>query len=470
VQDYKKKTKIVREVFMRKARVIVVDDEFHMRELICETLRRKHLDVEAVPDGPTALEVMARSPADLVVSDVKMPKMSGLALLKEIRQSYPQAKVIMITAYGTIEDAVTSMREGAFDYVQKPFAPEELMMRVEKAFEYQDLVQENANLKQQLGTRFRFENIVGTSSKMVELYETLEMVSSTRASVLIQGESGTGKELVARAIHENSPNRSGPFIKVNCAALPDTLMESELFGHEKGAFTGAIKTVEGRFALAHDGTLLLDEVSEMSPNMQAKLLRVLQEREFERLGGRETIRTNARIVATTNRDLKMLVRQEKFREDLYYRLNVCPIFLPPLSHRKEDIPLLTNHFLGIYTKEYGRAIECLTEQALEVLLHYSWPGNVRELENAIARAVVMCPESRIDVKHLCIDELSSSPMIPVAPEGTVPVTLWEIERAAIFRALKENSDNRTKTADMLGISIRTLRNKLREYRGEAVVV
>jgi DNA-binding NtrC family response regulator len=374
----------------------------------------------------------------------------------------------MITAYGTIEDAVTAIRDGAFDYVQKPFAPDELMLRVEKAFEHRDLVQENTNLKEQLGTRFRFDNIVGSSSKMLELYEVLEMVSASKASVLIQGESGTGKELVARAIHENSPNRLGPFIKINCAALPDTLMESELFGHEKGAFTGAIKTVEGRFSLAHDGTLLLDEVSEMSPNMQAKLLRVLQEREFERLGGRETIRTNARVVATTNRDLKAMVRQEKFREDLYYRLNVCPIWLPPLCERKADIPLLANHFLQVYTKEYNHPIESLTEEALAALIHYDWPGNVRELENTIARAVVMCPEGRIGIKHLFMDEVETSPVLSFPSENKSPVTLWEIERAAIFRALQENSNNRTKTAETLGISIRTLRNKLREYRGEAV--
>jgi len=453
---------------MQKGRILVVDDEVHMREFICEALRRRHLDVEAVPDGPTALDAMARQAVDLVITDVKMPKMNGLTLLKNIKQSYSHTKVIMITAYGTIEDAVTAIREGAFDYVQKPFAPDELMLRVEKAFEYRDLVQENANLKEQLGTRFRFENIIGTSPKMVELYETLEMVSSSKASVLIQGESGTGKELVARAIHENSPNRSGPFIKINCAALPDTLMESELFGHEKGAFTGAIKMVEGRFSLAHDGTLLLDEVSEMSPNMQAKLLRVLQEREFERLGGRETIKTNARVVATTNRDLKAMVRQEKFREDLYYRLNVCPIVLPPLCERKEDIPLLANHFLQIYTKEYNRPIESMTEDALGALIRYDWPGNVRELENTIARAVVMCPEGQIGLKHLFMDEVEASPVLSFPSEGKTPVTLWEVERAAIFRALQENNNNRTKTAEMLGISIRTLRNKLREYRAESV--
>jgi DNA-binding NtrC family response regulator len=453
---------------MQKGRVLVVDDEVHMREYICEALRRRHLEVESAPDGPTALEMLAKQGVDLVITDVKMPKMNGLTLLKNIKQTYSKTKVIMITAYGTIEDAVTAIRDGAFDYVQKPFAPDELMLRVEKAFEHRDLVQENTNLKEQLGTRFRFDNIVGSSSKMLELYEVLEMVSASKASVLIQGESGTGKELVARAIHENSPNRLGPFIKINCAALPDTLMESELFGHEKGAFTGAIKTVEGRFSLAHDGTLLLDEVSEMSPNMQAKLLRVLQEREFERLGGRETIRTNARVVATTNRDLKAMVRQEKFREDLYYRLNVCPIWLPPLCERKADIPLLANHFLQVYTKEYNHPIESLTEEALAALIHYDWPGNVRELENTIARAVVMCPEGRIGIKHLFMDEVETSPVLSFPSENKSPVTLWEIERAAIFRALQENSNNRTKTAETLGISIRTLRNKLREYRGEAV--
>jgi two-component system response regulator AtoC len=455
---------------MPKGRVMVVDDEFHMRDFICETLRRKHLEVEAVPDAPTALDILSKHPADLVISDVKMPKMSGLALLKSIKQSYANTDVMMITAYGTIEDAVTAIREGAFDYIQKPFAPDDLLLRVGKVFEYRNLVHENTNLKCQLGTKFRFENIVGDSPKMLELFETLEMVSASKANVLIQGESGTGKELVARAIHANSLNRAGPFVKVNCAALPDTLMESELFGHEKGAFTGAIKTVEGRFALAHTGTLLLDEISEMSPNMQAKLLRVLQEREFERLGGRETIKTNARIIATTNKDLKFLIQQEKFRDDLYYRLNVCPIFLTPLVERKEDIPLLVNHFLAIYTEEYNRPIESVTDDALSILIQYHWPGNVRELENKIERAVIMCTERQIQVKHLFMDEADNPPSFSPSSGEKPAVTLREVERVAIFQALKQNDNNRTKTAEMLGISIRTLRNKLREYRAEGIAL
>ena len=455
---------------MSKNRVMVVDDEFHMRDFICETLRRKHLEVVAFPDGQSALDTLAKYPVDLVISDVKMPKMSGLTLLKHIKQTYPTTDVIMITAYGTIEDAVTSIREGAYDYVQKPFAPHDLLLCVEKVFKYRDLVYENKHLKEQLGTRFRFDNIIGASPKMLKLYETLEMVSSSKASVLIQGDSGTGKELVARAIHVNSPNRLGPFIKINCAAMPDTLMESELFGHEKGAFTGAIKTVEGRFGLANGGTLLLDEISEMSTNMQAKLLRVLQEKEFERLGGRETMKTSARIIATTNRDLKTLLREEKFREDLYYRLNVCPIFVPPLSERKEDIPLLINHFLSIYAKEYNRPIESLSQEALDVLMNYSWPGNVRELENKIERAVIMCMERQIAPKHLFMEESASIPGFTVPAGEILPITLREIERMAIFKTLEENNSNRTKTAEMLGISIRTLRNKLREYRTEGIAV
>lgn len=455
---------------MRKGRVMVVDDEFHMRDFICQTLRRQHLEVEAAPDGPRALATLTKRPADLVISDVKMPKMSGLALLKNIKQSHPKTDVVMITAYGTIEDAVIAIREGAFDYVQKPFGADELLLRVEKVFEYRSLLHENTKLKHQLGTKFRFENIIGDSSKMVQLFETLDMVSGSNANVLIQGESGTGKELVARAIHENSPNQTGPFIKLNCAALPDTLMESELFGHEKGAFTGAIKTVDGRFALAHGGTLLLDEISEMSPNMQAKLLRVLQEREFERLGGRETIKTNARIIATTNKDVKALISREKFREDLYYRLNVCPIYLPPLTERKEDIPLLVNHFLATYTEEYSRPIESVPDEALDVLMRYHWPGNVRELENKIERAVIMCTERHIRVKDLFMDEVESLPALPLPSGDRSAVTLREIERAAIFRALKEKNNNRTKTAEMLGISIRTLRNKLREYRAEGTAL
>jgi transcriptional regulator with PAS, ATPase and Fis domain len=338
------------------------------------------------------------------------------------------------------------------------------MLRVEKAFEYRDLVQENANLKEQLGTRFRFENIVGTSSKMIELYETLEMVSSSKASVLIQGESGTGKELVARAIHENSPNRSGPFIKINCAALPDTLMESELFGHEKGAFTGAIKMVEGRFSLAHDGTLLLDEVSEMSPNMQAKLLRVLQEREFERLGGRETIKTNARVVATTNRDLKAMVRQEKFREDLYYRLNVCPIILPPLCERKEDIPLLANHFLQIYTKEYNRPIESMTEDALGALIRYDWPGNVRELRNLAERLAHLTEnftKNLEEVPDWIREELQRPHGIKkpdIEPEAR-NLNLKELEQLYIKKISESSPIKKTDLAKLLGISRTTLWKK-----------
>jgi transcriptional regulator with PAS, ATPase and Fis domain len=303
---------------------------------------------------------------------------------------------------------------------------------------------------------------------MMQLFEQLQTVAPSKATVLITGDSGTGKELVARAIHVNSPRRSGPFVKVNCAAMPETLMESELFGHEKGAFTGAIKTVEGRFALAHGGTVLLDEVSEMGIGMQAKLLRVLQEREFEKLGGRETIKIDVRIVATSNRDLKKEIKEKRFREDLFHRLNVCPIHLPTLQERRDDIPLLASYYLQRYTAEYGKEVQGIGDRAMELLMQYPWPGNVRELQHKMERAVIMCNEPLISPRHLFLDELDTRPAATL-PEGeSSAATLREIEKAAIFRALQFNDNNRTKTADALGISIRTLRNKLREYREEGV--
>jgi len=305
---------------------------------------------------------------------------------------------------------------------------------------------------------------------MISVFEQLQAIAPTKATVLVTGDSGTGKELVAREIHINSPRRNGPFIKVNCAAMPETLMESELFGHEKGAFTGAIKTVEGRFALANGGTLLLDEVSEMGIGMQAKLLRVLQEREFEKLGGRETIKIDIRIVATTNRDLKKEIKEKNFREDLYHRLNVCPIHLPTLADRQEDIPLLANHYLSRYSGEYSKEIRGIHDSAMDQLMQYGWPGNVRELQHKMERAVIMCNEQLIGPKHLFLGELDQAQ--PMVVTGTISdgqaASLRDIEKAAIFRALQFNENNRTKTAEALGISIRTLRNKLREYRAEGI--
>jgi DNA-binding NtrC family response regulator len=456
---------------MAKARILVVDDEFHIRDWVAETLRRRNFVVETCEDGHSALEYMAKEePFDILISDLRMPKMSGLTLLKTVKERYASMDVVMMTAYGTIADAVTAIKDGAHDFLEKPFPQETLLIRVQKILETRKLRSENFSLKKELGAKTQFDHIIGSAPCMLSVFEQLQAIAPTKATVLITGDSGTGKELVAREIHMNSPRRNGPFIKVNCAAMPETLMESELFGHEKGAFTGAIKTVEGRFALANGGTLLLDEVSEMGVAMQAKLLRVLQEREFEKLGGRETIKIDIRIVATTNRDLKKEIKEKNFREDLYHRLNVCPIHLPTLSDRTDDIPLLANHYIQRYAGEYSKDIRGVNDSAMDQLMQYDWPGNVRELQHKMERAVIMCNEPFIGPKHLFLGELDqqTQPIITGVISDGQAATLREIEKAAIFRALQFNENNRTKTAEALGISIRTLRNKLREYRAEGI--
>ncbi len=458
---------------MAKNRILVVDDEQHFRDWLVQTLKRRNYAVEACEDGQTALSLLEEGQQfDVIVTDVRMPKMSGLQLLRTVHERFPGVDIVIMTQYGSVPEAVAALKDGAIDFLEKPFPQETLILRIQKAFESRKLKLENYQLKRELGTKFQFNSILGQSQKMLEVLEQLEMIVPTKATVLIQGESGTGKELIARALHENSPRRNGPFVKINCAAMPETLMESELFGHEKGAFTGAIKTVEGRFAMAHGGTLLLDEVSEMSPTMQAKLLRVLQEREFERLGGRDTIKIDVRIVATTNRELKKAISEEQFREDLYHRLNVCPIVVSPLRDRREDIPLLATHFVSYYAGEYAKDIQGIDEVSMEQLLSYEWPGNVRELQHKMERAVIMCDDSMIRSKHLYLDGIESvsqnETMFTLDAQATA--TLSEIEKAAIFRALRVHENNRTKTAESLGISIRTLRNKLREYREEGISV
>jgi len=454
---------------MAKARILVVDDEFHIRDWVAEILRRRNFQVDMCEDGHTALEMLGKDdPYDIVITDIRMPKMSGLTLLKTIRERFVSTDVLIMTAYGTIADAVTAIRDGAHDFLEKPFPQETLLIRIQKIIENRKLRHENHSLKRELGAKMQFDQIVGACGLMTQLFEQLQTIAPSKATVLITGDSGTGKELVARAIHVNSPRRSGPFVKVNCAAMPETLMESELFGHEKGAFTGAIKTVEGRFALANGGTVLLDEVSEMGIGMQAKLLRVLQEREFEKLGGRETIKIDVRIVATSNRDLRKEIKEKRFREDLFHRLNVCPIHLPTLQDRRDDIPLLANHYLQHYAAEYGKEVQGVSDRAMELLMQYPWPGNVRELQHKMERAVIMCNEPLISPRHLFLDGLDSRASAVLPSDESSAATLREIEKAAIFRSLQFNDNNRTKTADALGISIRTLRNKLREYREEGV--
>ncbi|MCL6630140.1 MAG: sigma-54 dependent transcriptional regulator, partial [Armatimonadetes bacterium] len=341
-------------------------------------------------NGRKALDVVSSEPdVNVMICDLIMPDLNGVEVLKSAKEINPQLSVVMITAHGTIKTAVDAMKLGAFDYITKPFDMDEIKLVVKNAAERSELLEENIHLKQELKSRYSFEGIIGSSSKMQEVFKIVERVANSNATVLIRGESGTGKELIARAIHYNSPRAAKPFIAVSCAALPETLLESELFGYEKGAFTGAVGQKAGRFELAHQGTLFLDEVPEISPPVQVKLLRVLQEREFERVGGTKTIKVDVRLIAATNRDLEQLVAEGHFRPDLYYRLQVIQVFLPPLRERTEDIPLLVQHFIEKYNKENGKFVKGVTDETMDLLMKYRWPGNVRELENVIERGVVL---------------------------------------------------------------------------------
>ncbi len=446
-------------------KILVVDDEPMITDLLCDVLQRKRYTVETSESGQIALEKIKARAFDLLITDLYLPDFTGIELLKTAKAVAPELGVILITAHSSVETAVEAMRIGAFDYLTKDLNLNEIELTVTRFLEYQDLLRENRLLRSELGQRYGIENVIGRSPEMQRVFETVEMVAPTTATVLIQGPSGTGKEVIAKAIHHCSDRRDRPFVKTNCAAIPEGLIESELFGHEKGAFTGAVRSRKGRFETANCGTLLLDEISEIKPSLQAKLLRVLQEREFERVGSPEPIKVDVRIIATTNRDLRAEVEAGRFREDLFYRLNVVPITLPPLSERKEDIPLLVDFFVEKYAAENKRDIKGISRDALEFLMAHEWPGNVRELENTIERAVVLCRGGLIHRKHLFLgqNENSSQPNGPTiyVPSG---MTLKEIERHVILKTLKEKRGNRTWTAEALGISVRTLRNKLREYR------
>lgn len=458
---------------VKTAKVLVVDDEKLISDMLFEVLKKKNFDVSIANSGKAALDKLKSENYDLIITDLYLPDLSGMEILKSAKKVDPKTGVIMITAHSSVESAVEAMRVGAYDYVTKGSSLNEIEVTVDKFFSYQNLVNENELLKSELRHRHGIESMVGTSPKMKNIFETVEMVAQSNATVLIQGASGTGKELIARAIHSLSNRRDQPFIKTNCAAIPEGLVESELFGHEKGAFTGAIRSTKGRFELADGGTLLLDEISEIKPSLQAKLLRVLQEKEFEKVGNPRPVQVDVRVIATTNRDLQEEIRKGNFREDLYYRLNVVRILLPPLKERKEDIPLLVEHFVERYAAENGRNISGVDEEAMLRLINYDWPGNVRELENAIERAVVVCRDQVIRTKHLFLD--AEVPKDKDADVKQTPlflpsnVTLKQLEQEIILKTLKEQGGNRTWTAKKLGISVRTLRNKLNEYKGEGVV-
>ena len=440
-------------------KILVVDDESLVRDFLREVLKAEDYEVLTAEDGLSALKEVERDGIDLVITDVRMPKLNGIDLLKEVKKRSPSTLVVVITAYGTIENAVEAMKNGACDYITKPLSPEQIKLAIQKASQHKNLLNENRYLRSEVSQRYNFEQLIGRSPQMRRVYEMIDRVAPTNATVLIQGESGTGKELVARAIHYRSPRKDKPFVKVNCAALPEDLLESELFGHERGAFTGAVSKREGRFELADRGTLLLDEISETSPAFQAKLLRVLQEQEFERVGGSKTIKVDVRVIATTNKDLKQAIREGKFREDLYYRLNVLPIYLPPLRERKEDIPLLVQHFLEKYSRQNGLRIKSLSKKCLDMMMQYEWPGNVRELENVIERAVVMSEGETIFPENISL----SSPVQKMSLSFPEEITLEEMEKRLILHTLQRTGGNRTEAAKILGISVRTVRNKLKKY-------
>ena len=449
--------------------ILVVDDEKNYLLVMETLLAGAGYEVLTIDSGEEALELTRRNDLDLIITDMKMPRMSGIELMEQLKQVYPDLPVIMMTAYGTVEKAVEAMKKGAFDYILKPFKNEELLLTIAKALDLRHLLTENRRLKQDLEQRYRFENIVGNSKVMQSIFAMVEKVAQTRATVLISGESGTGKELIARAIHHRSPRNSGPFISVNCGALTETLLESELFGHERGAFTNAVAMRKGRFELAEGGTLFLDEVAEMSPALQVKLLRVLQEMEFERVGGVKTIRVDVRVVAASNRELKVEVVAGNFREDLFYRLNVVYMEMPPLRLRSEDIPLLVMHFMQKYSEANHKDGVRLEPEVMKILLRYPWPGNVRELENVIERAVILCSHNTITADDLPANvaeapETEFNIDLLVPSHIPLPEALEKIEELMIRRALNQSGYVQVRAAELLGITKSLLQYKLKKYQ------
>jgi len=444
-----------------RGRVLIVDDEEQMRDLLTKVLDKNGYQVSAAGDGEQALAILEKEPVDLVVTDVRMPGVSGLEALKAIKELNPEIVVIIMTAFGSIDQAVQAVKEGAYDYINKPFKIDEMLLTIEKALEERRLRHEVSTLRRELRTRYHFENIIGKSRAMQEVFGLIEHVAGSRSTVMIYGKSGTGKELVAKAIHYNSQRVAKPFVAVNCAAIPSELLESELFGHEKGAFTGAIATKVGKFELATGGSLFLDEVGSMRLDLQAKILRALQEREIERVGGTRTIKTDVRVIAATNRDLKKAVEESAFREDLYYRLNVVPITLPDLKDRQEDIPLLANHFMQKFAQESNPAIREISKEAMAILLSYPWPGNVRELENVIERAVTLGRGSSIQPSDLPSHLAGGAG--PVEKALVQEATLEDLERDYIRAVLRRTKGHQIRAAAILGIDRRTLYRKIRRY-------
>ena len=442
------------------ATLLIADDDPGLRESLERTLTREGYRVVLASDGNAALERLRGGGIDLVLTDLKMPGLTGIVVLRAAKAIAPDVDVILLTAFGTVEEAVRAMKDGAYDFLTKPFQRAQVLRLIRQALERRELIQQNRELQQRLDVLLQQGIAIGASPAFRRMMTLVDQVADSSATVLIQGESGTGKELVARTIHARSARTKGPFVAVNCAALPETLLESELFGYEKGAFTGAAGRKEGRFELADGGTLFLDEVADLSAVTQPKILRVLQEGEFERLGGTRTLRVDVRIVAATNQDLAQMVREKRFREDLYYRLNVITINVPPLRERREDVRVLAQHFLRVYAAKNNRKLEGFTDEAIRRLEAYAWPGNVRELENVIERGVVLARGAQMDVADLPEEIAGATPL----PEGVLSVRigtpLAEVEQRLLEETLRVTRGNKTLTAKLLGIDPRTVSRKL----------
>jgi DNA-binding NtrC family response regulator len=448
---------------MNLDRALVVEDDQLGREFVVESLEQLEVDVHAARNGREALAALEKEDFDFVLTDLRMPELDGLGVLRAVKESSPATPVVLMTAHGTLEMAIEALRAGADDVLLKPFDPESLALLTNRLKARHRLQRENAYLRREIEADATTE-IVGASKAIQDVLDAVKRVAPSKATVFVRGESGTGKELVARAIHRLSPRANGPFVRVNCAALSETLLESELFGHERGAFTGATQRREGRFELANKGTLLLDEVSEVSPRIQAKLLRVLEEEEFERVGGTRTLKVDVRVVATSNRDLEAAIADGSFREDLFYRLHVVPIRLPPLRDRTDDVPKLAASFLARFARENGKNVSSITPAAMARLTSYRWPGNVRELANLVQRAVVLAPSETIDVDQVVLpsDDGARNDVLSAA----VGMRAEDVERELILRTLCSTNGNRTRTAQLLDLTARTINNKIRLYRSQ----
>jgi two-component system response regulator AtoC len=448
-------------------RILIVDDEENFRHMLSVILKKENYEVESASNGEEGLKKVALSPFDQILCDIRMPQMDGMEFLKEVQKMGAEAAIIMMSAYGTIDTAIEAMKLGAYDYISKPFKPDEIILTLKKAEERERLRRENELLRKQVQKEYSFKNIVSKNEKMLNIFEVIKKVAPYKSTILITGESGTGKELIARALHYNSDRSQLPFIPINCGAIPENLLESELFGHVKGAFTDAVRTKKGLFEEADGGTLFLDEIGELPPPLQVKLLRVLQDGEIRKVGESKSIQIDVRIVTATVKDLLKEVNESRFREDLFYRLNVLPIHIPPLRERKEDIPLLVQHFINKYSQSMNKKVTGITPQALDTLLNYKWYGNVRELENTIERAIVLTDKEMIELENLPVEIQNFKDQVEFTPlaeeEHSIKKASRFLEMNLIKKALKKTKGNHTHAARLLEISHRALLYKIKEY-------